>query len=163
MARDRLPPKPPKKNAPKGHQSPGAPELNISKEEILKLARRNWNVQEVADFFGCDRKTIQRRVSSQEFNAARHERGTQLLEATFLRAMGGRMERKREDGTIEVLYLKSSDRMMGLALKYYVGAPPQVIEINPDPDRPANVTSTVDKDVLKDAVKSAITELDTEY
>lgn len=163
MPRKRLPPKPAKPNPNPLRQSPGRPPLDISKDEILKLARCGWTLQKIADFFDCDRDAISRRVSTVELNAARHERGGKLLEAMYARAMGGKIEKKLDDGTIQITYLKSSDKMMSLAAKYYIGLPTQIIEMNPDPDRPAQVKQTVDPEALKDAVKNAITELDSEY
>jgi hypothetical protein len=127
--------------------------LNIDRDEVLKLARCGWSTANIAEFFDCVPETILRRVSHAELNAARHERGTKLMEVVYMRAMGGRVEKKLPDGATEVTYLKSSDRALGLALKYYKGLPPQVIEINPDPSRPSNVSHTVDPEQLKDVLR----------
>jgi hypothetical protein len=76
-----------------------------------------------------------------------------------MRAMGGRTEEKNPDGSVTIKFLARSDKMMDLAMKYLVGAPPTVIEMNPDAERPANVRHTVDKEVLK----GALAELNEEY
>lgn len=163
MARKRLPPAPPKKDRPTNQQSPGAPPLDISVDEVRALARLGHSGPEIAEFFQCDTGTIYRRVSAHEINALRRERPRKLKEALFARALGGKIERLLPDGSKEITYIRSSDRMMELAMKYLVGEPPKVIELNPNGERPAHVAQTVDPGVLKDAVKVAIEELESEY
>lgn len=153
MARKRLPPKPPNTLRPGSNQSPGAPPLDISVDEVRRLARLGLTGPLIAEFFGCSVQTIHNRVSHSEIVTLRQERPNKLREAMYQRAMGGRYEEKQPDGTILVKFSKGSERMMELASKYLIGPPPQVLEINPDPGRPANVRHTVDPEQLKEMLR----------
>lgn len=42
----------------------GRPELDIDDEEVLKLAKMGCTVQEMADFFGCSKDTLERRYGN---------------------------------------------------------------------------------------------------
>jgi len=135
------------------------PHVPIVKEQVLELARRQWSVVAIAAFFKCDRTTIYRHVPATEIDDARHTGVARLREALYTRAMGGRIEVKRPDGTVEVQYLKSSDRLLKEALDRFEGRPTLQVEINPDPQRPANVNTSVDVNV----VKAAVAKLEEEY
>jgi hypothetical protein len=143
-----------KPEVPAQPAAPKEPPVVIVKEQVLELARRQWSVVAIAAFFKCDRTTIYRNVPAAEIDDARHTGVARLREALYTRAMGGRIEVKRPDGTVEVQYLKSSDRLLQAALDRFDGKPVQPVEINPDPQRPANVNANVDVSVVKAAVAS---------
>lgn len=137
----------------------GPPPIEIPKEQALQLAEAGWPKTAIAAFFHVSTDTLYRRIPAAELDAA-YEQGTgKLLQAMFTRAMGGRMQRTLPDGTIEVYFLKSSDRLLKHALDRRLGHVPKVVEMNPDPDRPANVTVEVSDAELK----AAIARLETEY
>ena len=44
----------------------GRPRLNIDLEELKKLCHLNCTVEEIAAYFGCNKKTIERRMAEDE-------------------------------------------------------------------------------------------------
>lgn len=140
-------------NNPKGRDP-----LPITKEQVLKMAERHLTVRSMADILGCDEATIYRRCSASEIAAARDIRPAKLKDAIFQRAMGGRVEKKNDDGSITIYHLKSSDRMAELATKIFIGLTHKV-ELNPNPQVPANVHVSIDPEQLK----AAIEKLESDY
>ncbi len=141
----------------KPHKEPGRPPALIPKEQVLHLAERQWGVVAIAAFFKVEKTTIYRHVSAAELDAARQNGVAKLREALFTRAMGGRIEKKNEDGTTTISFLKSSDRLLQHALDRFEGRVKQEIEINPDPDRPANMN------VTEKSVQEIMEKLEREY
>lgn len=138
---------------------PGTGAKQVNKEQVLELCRRQWHVTGIAAFFGMDKSTLYRHVEASEMEEARLQGVARLREALFTRAMGGRVEKKNEDGTVTVSYLKSSDRLLKHALDRFDGAVKQTVELNPDPDRPQNVKHSIPQEQLD----AALAKLDGEY
>jgi hypothetical protein len=137
----------------------GPDPIEIPKEQALQLAEAGWSNEGIASFFKCSVDTLTRRIPAEELRAAYEGGNCKLMQALFTRAMGGRMEKRLPDGSIQVFYLQSSDRLLQHALDRRCGKVKQEVEINPNPDRPANVNGTVSFDLVKKAVQ----KLEEEY
>ncbi len=112
-----------------------------------------WSVVAIASFLKRDPATIYRHVPAAEIESARLGGVARLREALFTRAMGGRTEKVNPDGSVTIVYLKSSDRLLQCALDRFEGKIKQEIEINPDPKVPANVSVALSDEDLKRAMK----------
>lgn len=131
----------------------------VNKEQVLELRRRQWSVTAIAAFFGVDRTTLYHHVSSTEMAEAKQVGVGRLREALYTRAMGGRIEKKNDDGTVTVQYLKSSDKLLEAALNRFDGPVKQVLEMNPDPDRPANLNHSI----TPETIKNVVAQLESEF
>lgn len=130
----------------------GPDPIELPKDQILQLAQRGWMFTAIAAFFKVSTDTLYRRVSAAELQAAKETGTARLWEAGYTRAMGGRIEKKNPDGSITVTYLQSSDRMLRYMLDRSFGRIPQTIEINPNPQVPANVSVILSDETVQKAI-----------
>ncbi len=137
----------------------GTDPIELPKEQILQLHQRGWTVTAIAALFKVSTDTLYRRITAAEFDSARQSGAARLWEAGYTRAMGGRIEKKNPDGTVTVTYLQSSDRMLRYMLDRTFGKIPQTIEVNPNPQVPANVQITV----ADETIQKAIANFDEKY
>ena len=56
----------------------GRPKKEFTKEEIIKLCRLNCTMEEIASYFGCNKKTIERRMQDDPEIAEAIEMGRNL-------------------------------------------------------------------------------------
>ncbi len=132
---------------------PGRPPMEIDRNQVLKLAEAGWTATAIAGFLGCSTDTVYRRVSAAEIQSAREQGDAKLMQAAYTRAMGGRIEKVLPDGTVQIQYLKSSDRLLQYMIDRRMGRVKQVVEVNPEPSVPANIRVAVTSDDIRKLVE----------
>lgn len=133
--------------------------IEIDKQAAINLAEAGWKNTWIASFFHCSIDTLTRRIPAEELDAGRQRGDGKLMQTAYLRAMGGRTEKKNADGSITVTFLQSSNDMLKYLLDRRLGKAVQTVELNPDPERPANL-----KHEVTDAeLKASIARLESEY
>lgn len=133
------------------------PFAHPTKEEILKLAARHWTVTSMAGLFGVSRDLIYDRCSATEINAAKEGTVDKLRQTLLARAMGGKTIRKNDDGTETIVFMKSSERLLEVALNRFDGPVKQKVEIETPADSAVNIK------LDKDSIREILAELKSDY
>lgn len=100
------------------------PKKLINVEQLEKLAEKQWNIEQIAGFFGVSRDTLERRYAA-NIKDARNRGAAKLTDALYARALGGKVN--LPDG--KIAFLASSDRLLIHALDRFVGSVPKKIEL----------------------------------
>ncbi len=132
----------------------GPDPIEIPKDLALSLAETGWKNTWIAAHFRVHVDTLTKHIPPEELDAARLRGGGKLMQRAHQIAMGGRIEKKNPDGTITVSFVQGNMDMLKYMLDRRYGKATQVLEVNPDEDRPANVKVTLDDVKIKAAVES---------
>lgn len=118
------------------------PKKDIDQKQVEQLAAINCSYAEMAAVLGCSEDTLERRFAG-VIKAGRGKGNVSLKRRQWRAAM--------EDGNITM--------MIWLGKQNLGQRDKQELEMNPNPERPANIHTTV----TQEAVKAAVQKLESEY
>lgn len=133
--------------------------IEIPREQAIGLAEAGWKNVWIAAHFKCSVDTLTERISPEDLDAARQTGAGNLMRKAYQIAMGGKTVRKNGDGSETVVFLQSSNDMLKFLIERRFGRVKQVIELNPDEERPAHIKTEIDPAI----VAQAVVKLESDY
>ncbi len=137
----------------------GPDPIEIPEDQAFHLAEVGWKNVWIAAHFGVHVETLTAKIPAEKLHEARLKGVGKLMQKAHMVAMGGKTEKVNPDGSKTVTYLQSSNDMLKFMIERRMGKLSQVMELNPDPERPVNIKA----DVTEKAVRVAIEKFNAEY